>query len=280
MGEQVHQRLGQLRDDPCHNDKRNAVSDPAAGDLFTQPHQEHRAADQRNDAGDAEDHAGFDHSRNARRSAPCLKANSDEISLHCGQKDSAIARILVEPLASAFAFLFDRHQLGRQRRAELDDDRCGNIRHDAERNQAHPLERTAREGVEKVEHTAARRIVKRRQRARINILQWSDRPLHPCFRGSKNYVGLVSNGSKSTTVERDNASSGAHGLVLSADILSWTRLLASKPVLPSKRCQPGAAEIERAAAAERRATRDDDDLFVGAHGLRHFMRQDQWALLR
>ena len=52
--------LRQLGDDARHDDQRDAVADAAAGDLLAEPHQEHRAADQRDDGGDAEHDARVD----------------------------------------------------------------------------------------------------------------------------------------------------------------------------------------------------------------------------
>ncbi len=50
---------GNLGDDADEDDQRNAVADAALGDLLAQPHQEHGAADQRDDAADAEEPAGI-----------------------------------------------------------------------------------------------------------------------------------------------------------------------------------------------------------------------------
>ena len=47
----------QVGDDAGEDDQRNAVADAARGDLLAEPHQEHGAADQRDDRGDAEEHA-------------------------------------------------------------------------------------------------------------------------------------------------------------------------------------------------------------------------------
>ena len=41
---------GSSRDDADEDDQRDAVADAARGDLLAEPHQEHRAADQRDDA--------------------------------------------------------------------------------------------------------------------------------------------------------------------------------------------------------------------------------------
>ena len=46
----------QVGDDTGENDKRNTVADAARGNLLTQPHQENRAAAQRDGGGEQEEH--------------------------------------------------------------------------------------------------------------------------------------------------------------------------------------------------------------------------------
>ncbi len=50
---------GQTGHDAGEDDQRDAVAQTPFGDLFAQPHQEHRAGDQRNDRHEAEHEAGF-----------------------------------------------------------------------------------------------------------------------------------------------------------------------------------------------------------------------------
>src|SRR3546814_10186519 len=66
----------------------------------------------------------------------------------------------------------DLGQARRQRRGELHDDRGGDIGHDAERDDAHPLQAAARKGVEDFEDAARGRLaVKLRQRDRLDARQ-------------------------------------------------------------------------------------------------------------
>ena len=58
--EQAGQRRRQAGDDAGEDDERDAVADAARGDLLAEPHQEHGAADQRDDGGDAEEPARID----------------------------------------------------------------------------------------------------------------------------------------------------------------------------------------------------------------------------
>ena len=48
----------QVGDDAGEDDQRDAVADAARGDLLAEPHQEHGAADQRDDRRDAEEQPG------------------------------------------------------------------------------------------------------------------------------------------------------------------------------------------------------------------------------
>ena len=160
--EQVAERHRQLGDDTGHDDERHAIANAARGDLLAQPHQEHGAADQRYDRGEAEQQAGIDHRLDARLRAEAFKASGDEIALHRGQADRAIAGILVELLAPAFTFLLDRRELRREGGGQLHHDRRGDIGHDAERDEAHARQRTTREGVEDVEDAAIGLRIQRR----------------------------------------------------------------------------------------------------------------------
>ena len=56
-----HQRARKTGHDAGEDDQRRAVADAALRDLLAEPHQEHRAADQRDHRRDAEEQAGIDH---------------------------------------------------------------------------------------------------------------------------------------------------------------------------------------------------------------------------
>src|SRR5690606_16575248 len=59
--EQVGNESRKLSDDAGHDDQRDTIADPAAGDLFTEPQKEHGSADQVDDRDDPEHQAGIDH---------------------------------------------------------------------------------------------------------------------------------------------------------------------------------------------------------------------------
>ena len=97
-----------------------------------------------------------------------FEADRDEIALHRGQRDGQVAGVLVELLAPGLAFLLQLLPRPVERGAELHDDRRGDVRHHAERDRAHPLERAAREGVEEVEDAAALGLEQCRHRERVD----------------------------------------------------------------------------------------------------------------
>ena len=78
----LHKVRRQAGDDAGEDDQRNAVADAASGDLLAKPHQEHRAAGQRDNRGNTEEQARIDDdaaarsqgSRKCRRPEPAPEA--------------------------------------------------------------------------------------------------------------------------------------------------------------------------------------------------------------
>src|SRR3546814_13079869 len=105
-----------MRNDTRHDDQRNTVANPSAGDLLAKPHQKHRAANQRRHARGAEDPARIDYGRHALSRAPAFEAAGDTIALDGAQDDGAVTGILVQLLATALAFLLQRTQSTADRR--------------------------------------------------------------------------------------------------------------------------------------------------------------------
>ncbi len=70
----------QARDDARQNDHRDAVAEAALGDLLAEPHQEHRAGDQRDGRGEDELRARRDHHtlvlERIAAEEPCTAASS------------------------------------------------------------------------------------------------------------------------------------------------------------------------------------------------------------
>ena len=139
----------QAGDDAGEDDQRNAVADAARGDLLAEPHQEHGAADQRDDGRDAEEQAGI-----GDDAVAAFETDGDAVGLHDRQQHRAVAGVLVDDLAALLAFLLQRFERRNDRRHELHDDGGGDVGHDAEREDRHALDGAAGKHVEHAEHAA------------------------------------------------------------------------------------------------------------------------------
>jgi hypothetical protein len=142
-------RRREFRHDASQDDKRDAITDPARGHLFAEPHQEHGAAGQR------------DHRRNAEEETrigdsltETLKPDTDAIGLNRRQQHCEISGVLVHHLAALLALLLEPLQLRRYRRHQLDNDRGRYVRHDIERKNRHAVNAAAGEHIEHAENTA------------------------------------------------------------------------------------------------------------------------------
>ena len=100
-------RMRQVGDDAGEDDQRDAVADAARGDLLAEPHQEHRAADQRDHRRDAEEPA-----RIGDDAAAALQPDGDAVGLDQRQQHGAVAGVLVDDLAALLAFLLQRSSDG------------------------------------------------------------------------------------------------------------------------------------------------------------------------
>jgi len=142
--------LRQARHDAREDDQGDTVADTARRDLLAKPHQEHRSAEKRDDGGDAEEPARIRHDTVAG-----FQPDGNAVGLHGAEQHGAIARVLVDDLAALLAFLLQLLQRGHDGGHELDDDRGGNVGHDAEREDRHAFDGAAREHVEHAQDTAA-----------------------------------------------------------------------------------------------------------------------------
>ena len=144
----------QVGDDAREDDQRDAVADAAGGDLLAQPHQEHGAADQRDDAGDAEEPAGIG-DRRAEAAAHAFEPDGDAPGLEDRDQHGQVAGILVELLPPRLAFLLQGLERGDGGGHQLHDDAGRDVGHDVQREHGHPAERAAGEHVEHAEDAAA-----------------------------------------------------------------------------------------------------------------------------
>ena len=84
----------------------------------------------------------------------CSRPDGDRIGLNLGEHDRAVARVLVDLLAARLAFFLELLERRRDRRHQLDDDRGGDVGHDAEREDRHALDGAAGQEIEHVEQAA------------------------------------------------------------------------------------------------------------------------------
>ena len=129
-------RRGQAGHDTSQDDHGNTVADAALGDLFAEPHQEHRSCHQRN--------AGRNEERRPRRNDDArlaLQPGSSGYRLEGRERNRSVARVLDNLAASRFALFAELLQRLYEMAGHLHDDRRGDVRHDAEREDAETRER-------------------------------------------------------------------------------------------------------------------------------------------
>ena len=97
-----------------------------------------------------------------------FEPEGNAIGLKCRQSHRAVAGVLVDLFLAGSAFLFQRLQLRKHGRHQLNDDGGRDVGHDAEREDRHALHRAAGKDVEHVQHTALLLIQNAGQRARID----------------------------------------------------------------------------------------------------------------
>ena len=145
----------QAGDDTGENQDRDAIADAALGNLLAEPHQEHGAGNQGHGRGENERRTRIDHQRSATAATLARQSDRNADRLEGGQRDRAVTRVLGDLASTGFAFLLQLLEIRNRNRQQLHDDRRRNVRHDAECEDRHALERAAREHVEHAENTGA-----------------------------------------------------------------------------------------------------------------------------
>ena len=116
--EQVVERLdrpGDLGQDADRDQERNAIADPALGDLLAQPHEQHRARGHEDDAGEEElglaDHddrpVGIDVEARDQAARMALQGENQEAALDQADQERRVAGVLGQLLAADVAFLLE-----------------------------------------------------------------------------------------------------------------------------------------------------------------------------
>src|SRR6185437_7794430 len=141
--------------DPGENDERHPVADAAVADLFSEPHDEGGAGRQRQNRHQDEarprviDQRLISHGSLAQR-------NGDRERLKDAQNDRQIARVLRDLAAAQFAFVLQALEVGPHNDQQLENNRRGDIRHDAERENREPAQVAA---AEEIEHNHGRTLI-------------------------------------------------------------------------------------------------------------------------
>ena len=145
----VHDAARQADHDAGEDQQRHAVADAALGNLLAQPHDEDAARGQRQHGHQDKTDAGID---NEIRLS--LQGEGDAQRLHGAQDQGQVARPLGDLLAAQLAFLLQLGQRLVHHGHQLQDDRRGDVRHDAEREDRQPAQLAAAEQIDEAQEGA------------------------------------------------------------------------------------------------------------------------------
>src|SRR5579871_1151136 len=143
---QILHAAGQAHDDSGKNQQRHAVANAAVGDLLAQPHDEGAAGGERQHGHEAEAPAGMEN-----EVAHLLQADGDAERLDRAQNHSDIAGPHRNLLAAHLAFFLQLGERFVHHGQQLQNNRCRDVRHDAEGEDGHAAEIAAREQIDKSE---------------------------------------------------------------------------------------------------------------------------------
>src|SRR5713101_6007346 len=151
---QVHHRARQPDNDADEDDQRHAVADAAFADLFAEPHDERRTRRQREDGHQGKAKPWVINHGLPARAGRRLQGLRDREGLDDAQDDRQVARILRNLAPAKFAFLLQTFEVRKNHGHQLQNDRRGYVRHDAERENRQAAEVAAAEEVENAQHGA------------------------------------------------------------------------------------------------------------------------------
>ena len=155
----------QAHDDARVDQQRHPVPDAPLGNLLAEPHDEHRARRQCEDAHQTEAPARVvDQRQTARDLRLSLEKERDAQRLHERQHQRQVARVLRDLAATQFAFLRNPFERRPDDRQQLQDDRRADIRHDAERENRDLRKVAAGKHVVQTEHRVPRLLGHDRER--------------------------------------------------------------------------------------------------------------------
>ena len=150
---QVQDSARQADHDAHEDDQRHAVADAAFADLLAEPHDERGTGGQSEDGHQNEGRAGMEHQRFAAI-ALGLEGGGDGRRLNDAEDDRQIARVLRDLAAAELALFLQLFEVWEHDGHQLQDDRRGDVRHDAERENREPAQIAAAEEIEDAQERA------------------------------------------------------------------------------------------------------------------------------
>ena len=150
VGVDVADGVRQSHHDAGEDDERHAVADTAIADLLAQPHDEGRSGGERNDGQQHESDAGIQHDVAFHR----LQPGGNAERLHHGEKDGEIPGPLRDLTPAQFAFFLQLFKSGNNDGQQLENDRRGDVGHDAQREDGELPDVPPRKQVEESEDGA------------------------------------------------------------------------------------------------------------------------------
>jgi hypothetical protein len=156
--------LGQAGDDAGgdrgEDHQRDAVADPALGDQLAQPHQQGAAGGQADH--DQEEARGGELADDVGARFVAEGAEEEDVAdrLAEGESDGQVAGVLGDFLLPDFALFLQPLQRWHDDRQQLQDDRCRDVGHDPQREEAEPREAASREEVEEAENSGTAEVLR------------------------------------------------------------------------------------------------------------------------
>ena len=148
-----------VRDDTRHDQQADPVADPVLGDLLTEPHEEDRAGRNAEDRGALEPEGCIElrlDDIHPRLHLAAHDPDDDDQRLDHADRHGEQAGVLVDPLLAGSAFLLDLLERGHDLDEQAEDNRCADVRHDAEAEQRALIETTGADRVEEPDQAAER----------------------------------------------------------------------------------------------------------------------------
>src|SRR5713101_2962755 len=154
---QVLHRARQAHYNAGEDDERHSITDAALTDLLAQPHNECGAGRQREDGHQDERVSRPIHKRLPAK-ALRLQGGCNRGRLNDAQHDGQVACVLRDFASPELAFFLEALEVREHHGHQLQDDRGGDVRHDAERENRHAAEVAAAEEIEDAQHRAGRLV--------------------------------------------------------------------------------------------------------------------------